>query len=115
MIVKKFILITLLGIVLNSCDSNQKVISNNKLSSTELSNIFIDNNNIGKNIKEIDLLKYTQANITPKINMYYFHEIHIGVDDNGIINYIKGNIYENKYKIFWLFWDSYGYKFNFPQ
>lgn len=64
-----------------------------KAESTNLNNILIDNIVLGDNLKKVDLTKYTK-NIYDGYT-YTFDEIAINVN-NGIIDSLSGNLYENK-------------------
>jgi len=80
---------------LSTCDGNQKIKRSN-LPSTDLSYVNIDGIVLGTPIIDVDLAKYTAevpGRFEQKGNTYYFRELHIETDSNGVVQKIKGNTY----------------------
>lgn len=94
---KKFLIIGIVCflLILSACDSNQKIKSEN-LTSTDLSSVNIDGIIIGQAINDVDLSEYTVVaanSVEQKENAYYFEELRIETDTDGIITKVQGNIY----------------------
>ncbi len=80
-------------LILSACDSGQTV-KHNDLTSTDLSSVNVDNIVVGQAISDINLTKYTAVNdsFEKKEGTYYFEELHIETNTDGIIQSIQGNL-----------------------
>jgi len=91
----KTILLVCFLIFFSACDGNQKIKREN-LQSTDLSYVNIDGIVLGTPIINVDFTKYTTEapdRFEQRENTYYFRELHLETDSNGVIQKIKGNTY----------------------
>lgn len=85
--------VSCLLLILSACGRNQTV-KTDDLSSTNLASIYIDGIVIGQSIDDIDLTSYIVAkdSFEQNENAYYFEELHIETNADGIIQNIRCNL-----------------------